>query len=37
MRGDQGGTPRVKDGEAITEDQLGNVDKFVGGVIGQSK
>ena len=35
MRGDQRGTLRVKGGEAIIGDQLGNVDRFVMGVFGQ--
>jgi basic membrane lipoprotein Med (substrate-binding protein (PBP1-ABC) superfamily) len=34
---DQDGTLRVKEGEVIAEDQLGNVDWFVKGVIGQPK
>ena len=34
---DQDGTVRVKEGEVIAEDQLGNVDWFVKGVIGQPK
>jgi basic membrane protein A len=34
---DQDGTVRVKEGETLTDEQLGNVDWFVKGVIGQPK
>ena len=34
---DQDGTVRVAEGEILTDDQMGNVDWFVKGVIGQPK